>query len=60
MTSSADFTEGHTNSAAKHHFKSSWPEDDRPKEIYVIQTAQDRVRKWLPEQFQHLVLNRLP
>lgn len=74
MTSCADLTaetgelEAHTMDSArvssageaKHHFKSSWPEDDRPKEAHIIETAEERVRLYLPGQFQPFVLDHLP
>jgi len=72
MTSCADLiaeTENHmTGSAtgipgveeAEYYFKSSWPEDSRPKENFVIEEAQRRVRQYLPKQQQKFVLDHLP
>jgi hypothetical protein len=72
MTSCADLTQGTENleedSAARvsgareasHYFKSSWPEDDRQKEAYIIKVAKSRVRQLLPPAFQQFVLNHIP
>jgi hypothetical protein len=68
MTSCADLTKNleaqTTDSAAdsgtgeaEHYFKSSWPENGRPKEAYIIREAGDRVRKFLPRHLQHFVLD---
>jgi hypothetical protein len=34
---------------AKHFFNSSWPEDSRPKENFVIEEAKRKVHQYLPE-----------
>jgi hypothetical protein len=41
---------------AKHFFKSSWPEDSRPKENDVIEEAKSRVRQYLPKPQQEVRL----
>ena len=45
---------------ATHFFKSSWPEDVRPKEHEILATAVKRVEKYLPDHFRRFVLDHLP
>jgi hypothetical protein len=45
---------------ATHFFKSSWPEDIRPKEHEILATAVERVKEYLPDHFHHFVLDHLP
>lgn len=45
---------------ATHFFKSSWPEDVRPKEHEILATTVKRVKEFLPDHFHCFVLDHLP
>ena len=45
---------------ATHFFKSSWPEDVRPREHEILATAVKRVKEYLPDRFRRFVLDHLP
>ena len=59
-TATSTGTQTSSDDKATSFLKSSWPEDVRPREHYIIATAIERTKTLLPEEYQHFVLDHIP